>query len=575
MAEPGRRRRRATGCAAAVGALAAVTAGCAGIPTSGAAHAGRVVSVTGTSDEPPVGLIGALPTPGMSATQTVRGFLRAQAVGAGEADVARAYLGGPLAGRWQPGSTITVYDDTASRLHSEPHDRVRLVAPSVGTIGADGQWSAGGRRLSVTFSLTRAGGRWRIVGVPDRDLLGRTDLDGLYQEYELSYLDPTGTRQVTLPSVQSRAEPGLATALVRALLSGPPGLLAGAVTTAIPPGTQLFGNVAVDPHGTADVDLTGQLRQAPASRLRLILDQLLLTLGQVPGVTGVQLSVDGVRLAVPGVTSRQPLSAARVFASSVTAGDLAVAAPDGRARTVAGVSTAVHPGPPQRAFTVLGRSWPDVSSLAWTRQGTAVAVAGRSGHQRLLSGGVAGTPRRVWRASTLGSLQAVGDDAIAVADGSRLLRVHDGRARPVTLPPRIAAAGVRAVALAPDGVKVAALIGSPGRERLYTAALRPDGRLVGLSPLALRLHSGRGLSWAASDLIATTALTGGRRAVLEVDPAGFSPRQLALPRRVAAVADLCGAPGSDLAVVSNGRLWLQRSAGWSPVARATGCSYAS
>src|SRR4051794_992818 len=112
--------RRAAGVAAAVAATLLASA-CGGIPHSGPVHAGAQLD-----GPPPVRILAAPPVRGASATEIVRGFLRAQPGLDDDAAVARSYLVGDAARTWASRPKVVVYPDQSS-LH--------IVA------GADGQFT--------------------------------------------------------------------------------------------------------------------------------------------------------------------------------------------------------------------------------------------------------------------------------------------------------------------------------------------------------------------------------------------------------------------------------------------------
>src|SRR3954451_2991369 len=98
-------------------ALVAVTvlAGCAAIPTSGGVHVGRPLSAVGGVGDVDVRVQPPQAQPGMSATDVVRGFLRAVVNNDGDYEIARTYLTGRAAHEWDT-TGITTYDDGSVQM---------------------------------------------------------------------------------------------------------------------------------------------------------------------------------------------------------------------------------------------------------------------------------------------------------------------------------------------------------------------------------------------------------------------------------------------------------------------------
>src|SRR5437764_990960 len=92
-----RRRRHVT---VGVAAFALALTGCANIPTRGAVHVGRPLSAVGGLGDVDVRVQPPQAQPGMSATDVVRGFLRAVVNSDGNYEIARSYLTDRAAQSW-------------------------------------------------------------------------------------------------------------------------------------------------------------------------------------------------------------------------------------------------------------------------------------------------------------------------------------------------------------------------------------------------------------------------------------------------------------------------------------------
>ena len=96
------------------------------------------------------------------------------------------------------------------------------------------------------FTMVRQAGQWRISRPPPGVLLATVDAQRSLELESVYYLNSSGTALVPDQILRAAPEqPGTATTLMRALLSGPPAPLSSAVTTALPAGTRLLGNVPV------------------------------------------------------------------------------------------------------------------------------------------------------------------------------------------------------------------------------------------------------------------------------------------------------------------------------------------
>src|SRR3954468_18908523 len=101
--------------AVVVAAFAVLLAGCADIPTSGAVHVGRPLSAVGGLGDVDVRVQPPQAQPGMSATDVVRGFLRAVVNSDGDYEIARSYLTDKASQTWKTAG-ITTYDDGSVQI---------------------------------------------------------------------------------------------------------------------------------------------------------------------------------------------------------------------------------------------------------------------------------------------------------------------------------------------------------------------------------------------------------------------------------------------------------------------------
>lgn len=280
--------------------LLAVLPACTGLPTDEEPRAGRPVVGAPLQD---IEALPEGPSPGDSEQDIVRGFLQANQSFADGHEIARTYLADELASSWVPTDYVLVHTgeveietladgevDTSVEARGELTDDRRLTEFSSGT------------RRSGEFGLTQVQGQWRIDEFPeDFGLwLSETEFGSEFRTASIRYVSPV--QDVFVPDVRwFPREEGLPTALARALLEPVPDELEGAVTTAVPQGTELIGGaVPVDQaSGTATVNLSGPGTAEDTELASLLWAQFTSTLMQAGGVRQVDLQVNGQPVTLP------------------------------------------------------------------------------------------------------------------------------------------------------------------------------------------------------------------------------------------------------------------------------------
>jgi hypothetical protein len=163
--------------------------------------------------------------------------------------------------------------------------------------------AAPGETTTETFSLVRTGTEWRIKALADGILIVENDFGVTFRPFPVYFADPTG--RFLVPDLhwlagtqdESRA-PELPTALVRALLKGPPAWLGEAVISGVPDRTGMAVGAVVVDHDVATVDLTEQAKTATTWKRQLMVSQLQATLAPLR-ISSVQITVRRVALDVP------------------------------------------------------------------------------------------------------------------------------------------------------------------------------------------------------------------------------------------------------------------------------------
>ncbi|MGH3497107.1 MAG: LpqB family beta-propeller domain-containing protein [Nocardioidaceae bacterium] len=286
-------------------AVATLAAGCASIPSGGSVH-----SATGSrSDQAlqvrfsPPG-----PQPGSDQTQIVQGFLDSfQAYPISNA-VAAQYLAPGSAAGWHPERATVVYDQETS--HPAAPNHVLVQAHQVASLSPRGVYRTASGLVSVsdsTFTLRKVAGEWRIIDPPDIRFISADFFTRYYRPYSLYFVNRANDDLVADP-IYLASGTGVAANLVHGLQKGPTSDLRGQAGTVLPTIDQASSAVAIRSDGVADVSFGPPEVGWSRSETDLASAQLVWTLGQVDGVTGVRLLQGDRAIVIPGLPAVQPLS---------------------------------------------------------------------------------------------------------------------------------------------------------------------------------------------------------------------------------------------------------------------------
>lgn len=573
---PERRRRSWRLVAAAVAAV--TVAGCAGIPTSGQVMVGRQIAAGGGLDDADIRVVPPAPLPSMSPADIVHGFLRALVNADGNYEIARSYLTHRAAATWNPSADVTTYDDAAVNVVTSRTDSarrtIRIAAPRVGLIDDRGDFTPQAGTVSARFDLLRQNGQWRIDRLGNGVLLSESDAPRSYRLADVYYLNRFGT---TLVPEQLLLRPdllGVATALVRALLNGPGAWLRPAVRSGFPAGTTLLGNVAIDAAGIAEVNVSAAVRRASPTQLATLSAQLVWTLKQVGGITGVRLLADGAPVSVHGAPVTQPQSAWATYSPSATPLQPdAFFRDNGRWRTIG--PRPVHGVSSAAAYT----------DLAVAHDGVRFAAVGPGrGGVGLYVGSFGQRPVRRLVAQTLtrptfdrpGNVYTVATRGLHrwVAQVTPTGVLHT-----VTVDPAVLRQPVQELRLSRDGARVAVVIGATGAGRLLVGRVTTASgqlRFSDFRDVLPRVADIRGLTWDGADqLVVTAADAGGGRELVAVDVDGYSTRAISTVGLTAEPDDVAAAPRRPLVVAAGRSIWVDDPAGgWRRVSRGSMPVYA-
>ena len=274
--------------------LGALLAGCAGIPDSGGVHR---VETTGIDSQSTVRYAPAGPVKDANPKQIVSGFLDAMLAYPVTTGVASSFLTPEGAKNWQSSAGVQIYvkpdvGTSAAVLGSGSDDtdssRVRLSVHTEAALDVQGRYRRVGEDDSFSLMLTKVKGQWRINNPPKGFLIDRKFFEDYYRPFSLYFFDRPGERLVAEPIYLPIGEQ-LATSMMTSLLRGPSETPSGFVRTYIPAGTQLQTSVPLRRDGLAEVEFKQDLISLPEAEQERLSAQIVWTLRQAEGVSGVRI----------------------------------------------------------------------------------------------------------------------------------------------------------------------------------------------------------------------------------------------------------------------------------------------
>ncbi|MFK4729820.1 LpqB family beta-propeller domain-containing protein [Agromyces mediolanus] len=510
-------RRRVGGVLAAAAALAALLlAGCASLPSSGGVNAGS----PGTGDEAlELDLQAPSPTEGATQEEILRGFINAATSPRSNYAVARQYLAPEFADQWQPGegATIDRFADRDTLRVDDAH--LQIDAVPAAELAANGQYQAAQSQapIQLDYRFVKVGGEWRISEAPAGVLMDESNFSRVYRMHTLYYFDRDF--RFAVPDVRWFAgRESAQTSIVRALLAGPADWLDAGVVSAFPEGVRLDPDAVPIDGGVADVSLEGAAAaddELAAQRMRF---QLKESLASVPNVDDVQLSLDGTvqtgALTFSAITD--PTADARaVVYDGTTFGRLAG---NGEAiEPIAGISDQV------------AGLLPTAAALSPDAQSAAV----RSGEGDVFLVRAEAQPVRVDDRDDLIAPAIDGSGYVwtVPADAPREIRVSGPDGTSVAIQAPWSAIGIAALALAPDGTRLIALLDDAAGSRFVAVAVgrTADGAPQALGSVQLILAGEAGeaadVSWLDQTTVASLTATDGGSGIVSQVLGGLATRR--------------------------------------------------
>lgn len=291
--------------------LALLLAGCAQIPSSG-----PVEEVPVTAEPPGIDIAPQPPQGGATPNRILEGFLLAMADPESDYEVAREYLTAEASEAWTPAESTTIYSGTVL----ETEDTFSVAGQQVGTLDADGRFTAGGGALQHDFGLVEDDGQWRIGNPPEGVLINRYLFERFYTPLTIYFMGLNGSH--VIPDLRTWPE-SLVTPerIVQAQLDGPTRSLIGVVSNAIPQTAALGPDGAtIDADGVVTVDFVGLRNTLGEEGRNRMGAQLLWSLTSIPRVTGLRITNEGSPYPLPGESADGVLEPATQQGYQVLAG---------------------------------------------------------------------------------------------------------------------------------------------------------------------------------------------------------------------------------------------------------------
>ncbi|MYW45022.1 hypothetical protein GT045_18250 [Streptomyces sp. SID486] len=500
-------------------------AGCASMPDSGDL---RDVESTPRQDTG-VRVFAMPPADGAGPGEIMQGFLEALTSDDPQYDTARKYLTTDVAHAWRPERSTTVLangpsieTDCGPGGREETNSVTCVLAGSrVATVDAQQAYQPAGGSYREKLHLTkdRKSGQWRIDGLPDGVVMGKSDFQRNYTPVDKYYfasdtaVGAGGQPVAVADPVFVRGKVDAMTEMVRSLLKGPTAWLGPVVRSSFPTGTALrkgVSGLAPDDQNRLTVPLNLKASRVAAGKCTEMATQMLFTLRNLaPTLESVELLGTGDdRLCE--LTDERAESEAWHGSSKRPEYVYFI---DGKRRVVrmpttsTGTASVPVPGP-------LGEGGKGLRSVAVSRDEHTAAGVGDEGRSlyvtSLASGGsygqalVTSTGATTADRLTTPSWDARGDLWVADSDPrrTRLFVLEQGVAKPEQVAVPDLSGQIKDARVAADGARIALVVEKDGKQSLFIGRIqRDDGTGQGISVDGLRsatpdLEKVSAISWA-------------------------------------------------------------------------------
>jgi hypothetical protein len=568
-----------TGLVIGLVAAAVVASGCSVIPVGNGPQS-AVAPPPPAGAGPCCGLLVRPPQVGWSPAEVVTNFLLASAIPANDYAVARQYLTKRASDVWRPGSAVTILASEPTvtqppgRLAGPDTKNVVLVTgQEQARLSSTGQYipaSGGAPAPREAFSLQYSKGVYKInqlfptaPGKVSSELLLTSDLFHLeYTPRNLYYYGGRNGTLVPYPVFVPIQGTIPAVTLINDLISGPKGWLQSAAQTAFPAGSRLVLPIQVFPGpsgGRTAVVNIAVPRHSPGLDVQAMAAQLVNTLTSpvysAPLFRAVKLKING-RPWPPrpaGATTLRPASYQK-YIPHWPAGERAYyLSQAGSLRSLNAQSdhgSAVLRGTGTRQETLTqvavspdGRHLAGLGGPATTVYTGSLVTAGPRQSVEQLHSAFAGTKFTSLSWDRFGDLWVTGKTKA----GPGVWVLKRGLAPAVQVTPPLGLGRVTDLRVAPDGNRVAMIVGTGASAHLVLAAAMRDGSgflFSTPSPLGPALPPLTALTWFDEDHLLVVTGSGEESQLWEVPVDGDSPTSLGKQAGILTVT--AAGPGNPL-----------------------------
>ncbi|MEU1692428.1 LpqB family beta-propeller domain-containing protein [Streptomyces hirsutus] len=492
----GRGRRTPARMIAYATSGAVLLTGCASMPDSGDL---RGVESTPRQDAQ-VRVFAMPPSKDASPTQIVQGFLEALTSDDPDYRTARQYLTAEAAEAWKPELSTTVLADGPG-AQADPPGREEtgevsfaLTGDKVATVDAQQAYASATGPYDKLVRLTQdaKSGQWRIAGVPQGVVMGKSDFQRNYMSVSKYYFASNtlgaaadGPPMAVADPVYVRSHVEPTTQMVRSLLGGPTTWLDPVVRSSFPEGAALHedaGPLTADDRGKLTVPLNGKAAGTGTKRCKEMAAQLLFTLRNLsPAVDEVELRADGKQLCT---LTQEAIGTVADRGSRNSPDYLYFVDGEHRLVRIFADSDDTQPDPVPGA---LGEGETPLRSVAVSRDERAAAGVALDGGAlyvgSIVPGGSLGEPVLSSRGKseedrlTAPSWDAQGGLWVADRDPAdpRLLLLEEGSGEPLEVRTPGLDGRIQAVRVAADGVRIALVVAKGDRRSLMIGRIERSG----------------------------------------------------------------------------------------------------
>jgi NACalpha-BTF3-like transcription factor len=333
---------------AVLSACALILTACTEIPRFGPVTAVDFEQIDDTVD---VDFLPPGPSVGASQEEILLGFIAAGTAAQNNYRVARSYLAAEISNEWNPNQVVLIRAGEG-QVELVEDDTLQYSVPVLASVDESGRYDQAQAIgfQDLVFGFVQENGEWRISDAPPGIVLTEAAFREAFASFRLYYFS-ADYREV-VPDIRWFATRGdVLSKIVRGLIDAPTFWLdQGATVTAFPPGLRLVLPPVVV-NGQALVDVTSVMLETDEVQRQRVLQQLTLSLQQVPGVASVEISVNQIPLAIDFPTEEQvSLSLGRDARAMVVRGREFGYVQGGRIERIEGVSDQVGALRPTQVF---------------------------------------------------------------------------------------------------------------------------------------------------------------------------------------------------------------------------------